>query len=327
MKTKTFMTLAAAAMMLAACNNENPENQTNGLTPLRLNSSLTAQTRIGTSPSSTVQDTQISNGMEVYAWVDNAFSSTAIYKANKLTADGSGNFAVATDMFYPADGKDVNVCAMHGSFTTLFTAGDVFPVTQECEVLTDQSTPTNIAKSDLIFANRKDIVRTDDAVTLTFYHMLSKVQIALKRGAGAPQLAENDAVKLNDVLLKTDFNPNKLADLSNAGERTAMIGAAKVGSEGNIKMGQQLTTDFLTNPFYNEAILAPQDLSGKTLTIQLEDGGELAYTFPEGTELLSGKKYIYRITLDLTGITVKSTITDWEPMTPVDGSAKMPILD
>ena len=89
-------------------------------------------------------------------------------------------------------------------------------------------------------------------------------------------------------------------------------------------LGQNTCTDFTDgNVYYNEAILVPQDMGGKKLTFALSDGGTLTYTFPTSTSFESGKKYQYHITLDLTGITVTSSIQNWDSESAKTGSATM----
>lgn len=107
-------------------------------------------------------------------------------------------------------------------------------------------------------------------------------------------------------------------------QRVVMLGDANVSTTGDMTLGQKTCTDFAAgNVDYNEAILVPQDMASKTLTFSLKDGGTLTYTIPTNTTFESGKKYQYHITLDLTGITVTSSIEDWDPVTAVNGSATM----
>lgn len=89
-------------------------------------------------------------------------------------------------------------------------------------------------------------------------------------------------------------------------------------------LGHVTCTDFSDgNIVYNEAILVPQVMSGKILTFKLADGGQLTYTIPVSTTFESGKKYLYHITLDLTGITVTSKIEKWDPVAAVEGAPTM----
>lgn len=318
------MTMAATALALAGCSNDE-SGMDNGPVELRLTSGVTVQTRAYTA----TQSTTISNGEVVSVWVDDAGTTTSsLYEAVQLTANGSNGFT-GDAMYFPGTGNNINIYAVHGNFTTPFNEGNDFPTSgAEYKVEADQSNvdnKTNYIKSDLLYAYEKGVARNGNptSVGLTFYHMLSKLELAIKTGNGAPELATSDAVKLNDVTLNGTFMPSTTATMSEQSNRAAMLSVAATSSTGNMTLGQQTCTDFESDVVYNEAILVPQDMADKTLTFKLEDGGTLTYTIPTSTTFESGKKYQYHITLDLTGITVTSNIEDWEPVDAVNGSATM----
>ena len=197
----------------------------------------------------------------------------------------------------------------------------------------DQSTAggTNYTNSDLLYAYQNDVERKGNPTTqeLTFYHMLSKLEVAIVLGKGAPELAESGAVTLGGVTLNGNFKPSTEAKMSEQSERATMLTAAASPTSGDLTLGQKTCTDFADNVDYNEAILVPQEMKDKVLTFTLKEGGELKYKIPAFTNTQdhavfeSGKKYIYHITLDLTGLTVTSKIEDWDPVTAVEGTAEM----
>lgn len=319
MKLGLFMTMAATALILAGCSNDE-NGMDNGLVELRLTSGVTAQTRAYTP----TQSITISNGEKVSVWVYDAVKTTSpLYNAVELTADGSNDFT-GERMYFPQTGNNINIYAVHGNFTTTFTPGSDFSASSaEYKVEADQRSVGNYTKSDLLYAYHKDVVRSVIPVNLNFYHMLSKLELAIKIGAGTPNLAGSDAVKLNGVTLNGKFTPSTTAAMGEQSQRAAMLEAATSVSSGNMTLGQKTCNDFdAANVDYNEAILVPQSMTGKKLTFTLQGGGELTYTFPT-TTFESGKKYQYHITLDLTGITVTSNIKDWTPESAKDGSATM----
>lgn len=319
------MTMAATALALAGCSNDE-SGMDNGPVELRLTSGVTVQTRAYTA----TQSTTISNGEVVSVWVDDAGTTTSsLYEAVQLTANGSNGFT-GDAMYFPGTGNNINIYAVHGNFTKSFGKGDAFPTSgAEYKVEADQSSvdnKTNYTKSDLLYAYEKGVARNGNPTTanLTFYHMLSKLELAIKVGNGAPELATSGAVKLNGVTLDGKFTPSTTGDMSDQSQRADMLGASASASTGDMTLEQKTCTDFADeNVVYNEAILVPQDMAGKTLTFSLKDGGTLTYTIPANTTFESGKKYQYHITLDLTGITVTSNIEDWEPVDAVNGSATM----
>lgn len=311
--------MAATALILAGCSNDE-NGMDNGLVELRLTSGVTVQTRAYPTQSNT-----ISNGEKVSVWVDDAGTTTSpLYKAVELTADGSDGFTGGEPMYFPKTGNNIDIYAVHGNFTSAFTSRSDFPNGAEYKVETNQSATADYTKSDLLYAYKKGVAPSGNptSVRLNFYHMLSKLELAIKISDGTLTLATSGAVKLNDVMLNGKFTPSTTEDMSDQSKRVAMLDNANTVTTGNMILGQNTCNDF-ADGIYNEAILVPQNMAGKKLTFKLSDGGTLTYTFPTSTSFVSGKKYQYNITLDLTGIKVTSEITDWAPESAKNGSATM----
>ncbi len=318
MKAKLFMTMAAATMILAGCNNDENEITDNWNGEIRLTSGVTAQTRSNT------QATQIQEGETVYVWADKASSTTEYIEAWKLIANGSNGFKDnSTPQYYPTDGSNLDFYALHGNFAPAFTEESTeFPTTAIVHsVEADQSGTDmkNYAKSDLLYAVKKGVTRSKDAVELTFYHMLSKVEVVLKSGNGTPGLT-GAAVTIVGTKLKANFTPDKTKDIadvsSGQSHRAGMITIPEDDNDATpIKIQTVTTTDFNTNSEYGEAVVLPKqtlNADDSFIQVKLKDNAVFTYKIPAGgLTLESGKKYTYKITVNQTGLTVTSEIEDW----------------
>ncbi len=308
------MTMAAATMILAGCSNDENEPVDNWNGEIRLSSGVTTQTRANT------QATQIQSDETVYAWADKASATPNYIKAWTLTA-GSGNDFTGTSQYYPTDGSKLDFYALHGNFkeTTFTENTTVFPASAIVHsVEADQSNTDmkNYAKSDLLYAVQKGVARSSNAVQLPFYHILSKVEVALKSGNGNPNLT-GATVTIVGTQLKADFTPDKAADMTNQSARAGMIAITGSNNDATpITIRTVTTGDLDSNTDYGEAVVLPkQTINAKTAFIQvkLSNNAVFTYKIPDGEPLTleSGKKYTYKITVNQSGLTVTSKIDDW----------------
>lgn len=330
MKTKFMMMMAAAAMVLTSCSNDDETDNWNG--EIRLSSGLAVQTRANNPD---VPDEQIAQGQTVYTWVDKvpiSDATTAYINAWTLTAGGDGTFT-GSAQYYPADGAKLDFYAMHGNFT--FNDDAAFPTTIPHAVEADQSKnlESNYLKSDLLYGLTKGVTRSGNAVNLTFYHLLSKVEVALKSGTGSPSL-KDATVTIEGTRLKASFAPSKTADINSSTPKTAQdarAGLVTCPTDNNdatpIAIATEITTnDFATGTTYAAAIIVPQTVEKDTkfIKVQLQNGEIFTYKVPNADITFeSGKKYQYQITVNRSGLSVKSGISDWSPITAITGEATM----
>ncbi len=313
MKFRHLMGMVTVALAVAACSNEEATDNWNG--EIRLSSGVILPTR------SYGIDTQIASGEIVSVWVDG--DAAQLYGNNHLTADGKGGFFYEFPMFYPS-ADNVDIYAIHSSAAILSTDFPATPLLHE--VKADQTAKDGYAASDLLYAIKKDVAPTADKVPLTFYHLLSKVEVVLKRGNGAPDLT-GATVNLVNTRLKVEFTPQKDASLNTIGKRAALINMPVTDNDiKSIAIPTVITTDFDSNKEFAEAIIVPQEVAGgeNFIRVTLKNGANLSYKVPAGEtlKLESGKKYIYNITVDLYDLIVESSIEDWETVgKPTQGSA------
>ena len=286
-----------AILGLAACSKEELPGL-DKLQELRLTSGIEAVTRAD------VQNTQIVANEKVWAWVSDADRGTALYDAQQLTVGTNGELTGTTAMYFPQRGNAVRIRALHGTLSSpspLVAGATAFPSTFGFTVAADQSAGgAAYVQSDLLYASR-EASKTKSAVPLTFYHLLSKLELNITKHASVTDNIDN--ITLDGVAVDGKFTPNETADITQQAERSAMVRAGN--QTATMTLGKALTGS-------NDAIVVPQAVGGKTLTFNLAGGGKLQYTFPAGKTFESGKKHVYNVTLTLTGIKVESSIEPWD---------------
>ena len=274
------MTMAAAMMILAGCSNDENEITDNWNGEIRLSSGVTVQqTRAN---STNVPDTQIAKDEVVKVMVAKQSSDLHDYDGYTLdfTADGNGGLSSSTLMYYPASGMGVNIYAYHPA-----DAAASFSVQE------NQSVDEDYCKSDLLYSKAQDYARRKEAHSLTFVHKLCKVTYTLKSGTGSPDLTDA-TVKWMNVAKTIGFDA-----------ATGVVATPTI------------TATITPHATYG-AVIVPQTVSSgtKLLQVTLANGGVLYYTPDTDQPFNGGKKYNYEITVNLSGLTVESTITDWDPV-------------
>lgn len=312
-------------MALTACNNEETDTWAG---EIRLSSGLEVQ-QVTRSVATDLQGAQIADGVHVGFFINENVASgstaTTTYTQNlDYTASGSGGFS-GTAVYYPQSGNDVDIYAYAPWKTSLALNG-----TYAFTIKADQSKDEDYLASDLLwgqpmkegtnsgeYVSANPIARTKDAVSVSFKHLLSKIQVELKSGTG---------------LTADDFKGAKLEILSVKPEVTLTL------ANGTITNASGTATDVIAAAYPADvtptlaaaAIVVPQSFSKGTkfMRVTLATNAQLYYTLPNTTdlELQSGKIYKYEITVKLTGLTVASSIEDWATIgsgDPVTGDAVM----
>lgn len=312
---KNYILLAAAALMLGACSND--ENlDTDAPVELRLTSGLEVLTR-----TTHDLDTQLKNGEQVHVWVDDAITDGSLYANNILTAGDNGALTGSTTMYFPETGNGVDIYAIHGNFAPNADFTNFWGTEQTHSVEQDQKSSGNgsgYAQSDLVYAKSADVSRSGNPTTvnLTFAHLLSKVEVVLVRGEGYPNISK---VEILNTKLDAKFTPNKADDISVTVSGTEGENPIEIDKDLTSRNNAAGTDESKKN--LNEAVIVPQTLTQGTAFIRVTtaDGGALIYRLREATTFAPATKYRYTITANLTGLEVTATITPWIQETGDDG--------
>lgn len=173
----------------------------------------------------------------------------------------------------------------------------------QCFAAEDQSSGDDYKNSDYVYT-AQTLHRSDPA--LTFRHGMTRIVVRLRSGgslkdedvAGATVLLGNE-----NLLTVADIDPQ-------TGTLTAHVPAG-----ANERQPQTITphrcADAAPAGFVavHEALLPPQDVSGKSfIRVLLSDGRELGYAAESGSLLKGGHEYVYNVTVKEDHVTV--TISD-----------------
>lgn len=253
------------------------------------------------SNSGTVPDTQIANKQKIGVFINEKDDDTNPVISTNLTytANGSGTLTLGgTQPYYPQSGNDVKIYAYH-PFVASITDSHTHTVA------TDQSTDVSYYNADLLYSESMDYVRQKEVHNLTFTHKLSKIVCNLTAGSGTPTVA-GATVEVMGVAPSTTFT-----------HADGAIGAAS-GNRVNVKLNSTITSGSYIG------IVPPQSFgTEKFLKVTLASGGVLYYTLGSILIVENGKVYTYNITVNLTSLSVSSTINDWKTVGTVNGNAEM----
>lgn len=299
---------AATLLLLAGCSADPmTDDAPDGRVPIRLTGGIEVQTRAHTD-----MDAQFPAGRNVAFWVDNAATGEQLYGNNVLRSDGSDGFTGGEPMFFPQEEDAVDIYALH----TNAALTETFPEEALTHtVASDQRAAGDYHASDLLYAANRGVAKTTSAVPLTFYHMLSKVRIAIAPGTPETDLA---GAKVEIVGTKTSaaFTPSKTADPTDRTVRATMVEAT--GSAEDITLDNAVSADFrVANVDYNDAVVVPQTVAAGGDFIRITLAGNTVLTWrPTATLTLeSGKRYTYEVTVTMTGLKVSAVVSDWEDWT------------
>ena len=280
-KTKLSGWALVATMLgigFSACTNETEEVLTQE-SEIKLTSEITRSRVI-----SDLQSEQLEESRTIGVTITGSKSGDD-YVNKPWTSDGEGGLSTEHPVYWA--NTNVNVTAYH-PYNVDWTSG-----TQTFTVKTDQSVEANYLNSDLLFANKPNVAKSTDPISLTFYHKLAKVNVTLQPEYPEMDLS-NAIISICNTKTSTTFN---LSDGTVPEEAT--------GEVQEIKAGVGATAS---------AIVAPQTIAASTKFIKVELGEKtFYYTLPSDKQLKSGYSHNYTLTVKEKAIEVKteSEITDW----------------
>ena len=329
MKMKQNMILlAAAALALAACNNETPETD-NRPVAARITAGLSAPTTraIGTNW----------NADRIGVWVKDAPASDMenLYKNVLYTTTSTGataDFTATTgEGIFFQDATETVTFAAYAPYKPSVNNATL-PGDNE-DGLVKVNTETNNMEGnqediDFLFAEGATATRTDNTVTFadntasggadhSFHHKMAQLNVVL-------QTSETDGFNILDIFgFDCSFN---LGGLIHEGTFNVTNGTTALTGEplDSWDISRCKYTDAATTRTYS-LILLPQDLTNNPLNVKVGINGQ-TYSNSDAINpnLQAGYTYTYTITVKRTRLVVSGcTITPWTSGTGGSGDAEM----
>ena len=298
MKKFRFLYIAAAALLFAACANEEDGIGNNG--PV----AATVQADIVKNVTRATTDDTWSKNDAIGVYATSSGNTTGDNK-KYVTTYGDGTFEAAdnNNIIYFKDNKETTFSAYY-PYSKSLTDGKMDWNMAEVEA-------NQPCKADVLFASGATASKASPIVNFTdiehrFKHCMSLVEFKIKPGQGV----KYNNYKFNRLELKGIFRSGKFDT------RTGSVETA--GDRGPI------IRNFVDVPFESEEsfayIMLPQSLESNKMDIEiylLLNDSEVKYTtsIPPSTngQFEGGKKYTYNITVKNTGITIEdANIFPWE---------------
>ena len=320
-----FFIMAAAAMTLAACSNDENMEMTDGPVAARITAGLSAPTTraIGTNW----------NADQIGVWVKDAPASemetlykNVLYTTTSTSATAEFTATTGEGIFFQ-DADETVTFAAYAPYQES-DANETLPGNNgKVDVKTDNmNTATDQEKIDFLFAEGATATRTNYTVTFadntasggadhSFHHKMAQLNVVF-------QTSPTDGFGPNDIL-GCSFN---LGGLIHEGTFNVTDGTTETtGSEvADWDISGCKYTDAATTRTYS-LILLPQDLTSKALNVKVGIGGQ-TYSNSDAINpnLQAGYTYTYTITVKKSGLAVSGcTITPWTSGSTGSGDAEM----
>lgn len=275
---KKYIILAAAAIALAACNND--DNY--------VDEPVAAQI------SATIDQSAVSRASET-SWAEGDMIGITMigrYTNMKYTTEAGDGVFTGTTMYFKNKQEPVTITAYYpfrGPESSV-------PAPVEASTYSNLQTTKAQAGYDFLYAKLEDVTGANSNVNLQFSHMMSKLTFIFKNGDGADGI-KISSYKIEGLVLDGTFD-------TATGQCTA-----KAVDPATLSINLNGETDGIT---LAPLIVFPQKPGTVTLKLHDSENQDYACDLNFGDKgLESGKNYQFTIKVSKTGLKVNPSITDW----------------
>ena len=298
MKNFRFLYIAAAALLFAACANEEDGIGNNGPVAATVQADIVKNvTR------ATVDDTWSNNDA---IGVNVTSTGYTIGDNVKYTTTGDGNFTSDNPIYFASATETVQFSAYY-PYQENVDGNGIVNNWNMAEVKEGEPCP-----ADFLFATGATATKSSPQVQFTgdnqFKHCMSMIRLTFKAGKG---------INANNAILK---NQLKLKGIYKTGSINTVKGEVTISGDRGI-YESDVDDKSLKDGVTCEFIVFPQSLDNNKMDIELDvaDNGTInTYTTSLGSstnnEFKGGYKYTYTISINNTGVVIDNAgITGWLP--------------
>ena len=298
MKKFRFLYIAAAALLFAACANEEDGIGNSGPVAATVKADIVKNVTRATTDNTWSKNDAI--GVNVtspgYTIGDNV----------KYTTTGDGNFTSANPIYFASATEEVQFCAYY-PYQENVDGNGIVNNWNMAEVKEGEPCP-----ADFLFANDATATKSSPQVQFTgdnqFKHCMSMIRLTFRAGKG---------INANNANLK---NKLKLKGIYKTGSINTQTGEVIIYGDRGI-YESDVDNKSLKNGATCEFIVFPQSLDNNKMDIELEvaDNGTIntyttSLTSSTNNEFKCGYLYTYPIRINNTGVVIeKAGITAWQP--------------
>ena len=298
MKKFRFLYIAAAALLFAACANEEDGIGNSGPVAATVKADIVKNVTRATTDNTWSKNDAI--GVNVtspgYTIGDNV----------KYTTTGDGNFTSANPIYFADARETVNFNAYY-PYQENVDGNGIVNNWNMAEVKEGEPCP-----ADFLFANDATATKSSPQVQFTgdnqFKHCMSMIRLTFKAG---------DGINPYNAILK---NQLKLKGIYKTGSINTQTGEVTISGDRGI-YESDVDNKSLKNGVTCEFIVFPQSLDNNKMDIELEvaDNGTIntyttSLTSSTNNEFKCGYLYTYPIRINNTGVVIeKAGITAWQP--------------
>lgn len=280
---KKYILLAAAAISLAACNNDDNI----------LDEPVAAQVSatIGESAVSRATDSNWTPGDAIGITMDSRYVNI-----KHVTQEGDGSFTADNTLYFKNKREPVALTAYYPYADRVSASAPVL----EASAIADHQTPAEQAKFDFLYARLDGVSGAEPNVNFTFSHRMCKLTFIFENGNDGTDVSKITSYEISGLVLDGSFNTST-GDC--AAKPSPQAPLSITIPEGTVKHGEAVPS----------LIVFPQTVEKLTLKISDSEGQDYACELKfKDNKLLPGNNYQWTITVKKTGLVLKqSGINKW----------------